>query len=340
MKNYIYDQFKALTAIPSPTGFTRKVAEHTKAVFESLGFPVTMTHKGSLIIDFGGEGDALVYSAHIDTLGGMVAEIKSNGALRMTKIGGLNANNVEAENATVYTRSGKTYSGVCQLENASIHVNTKYSETKRDFDSVELLLDELTFSKKETEALGVATGDYICFDPRTVMTDSGFIKSRFLDDKLSVALLMAYARDIKEKGAKLSRHVYGMVTVFEEIGHGAAASVPEDAVDFISVDMGCVGTGLGCREDQCSICVKDSSGPSSYELTSELIRCAAAHNVDYALDVYPSYGSDADVALRAGYELRHCVIGSGVYASHGYERTHINGALATLKLMEGYTFLE
>ena len=335
---FVVEKFKELAAIPSPTGFTRKAAEFAMGEFKKLGFNAWMTNKGGVIVDFGGEGRALVYSAHLDTLGGMVAEIKSNGALRLTRIGGMNANNAEAENVTIHTRSGKTYTGVCQLINASVHVNLKYSETKRDFDTVEILIDEKVFSKEDTEALGIAIGDYVCFDPRTTYTDSGFIKSRFLDDKLSVAILLAYAKDLKDSGAKLSRHVYGIITVYEEVGHGACASIPENVVDFISVDMGCVGEGLSCRETQCSICVKDSAGPSSYELTGELIDCAKANKVDYALDVYPAYGSDADAALGAGYDFRHCVVGSGVYASHGYERTHIDGVRATLKLIEGYTF--
>ena len=337
---YIVEQFFSLAAIPSPSGYTRAAIEYTIGEFKKLGFDAARTGKGGILVDFGGEGNALIYASHLDTLGGIVAEIKSSGALRIAPVGGLNPNNIETENVTVRTRDGRSYSGVCQLENASTHVNLKYSDTKRDFNTVEILVDEKVYSKQETEALGIAIGDYVCFDPRTTYTESGFLKSRFLDDKLSVAILLAYAKELRETGAKLSRKVYGFISVFEEVGHGASASIPPDAVDFISVDMGCVGTGLSCRETQCSICVKDSAGPSNYELTGELIACAKAHGVDYALDVYPSYRSDADMALIAGHDLRHCAVGFGVYASHGYERTHMDGVRATLALLKGYTFMK
>jgi putative aminopeptidase FrvX len=337
---YIVEQFKKVIAIPSPSGMTREAALHTKEEFEKLGYRAALTRKGGVLAELGGEGDPVLLSAHLDTLGAMVAEIKGSGALRLTRIGGLNANNVEAENCTVHTRGGKKIGGVCQLVNASIHVNLKYSDTKRDFDTVEVLLDEKVTSKEDTEKLGVAVGDYVTFDPRVVYTDSGFLKSRFLDDKLSVAVLLGLAKYLGDTGAKLRRKVYVYVTVYEEIGHGACASIPEDVEEMISVDMGCVGEGLTCKETQVSICAKDSAGPSDYYVTNALVACAKKVGVDYALDIYPSYGSDADAALGAGYDMRHCVIGAGVYASHGYERTHRDGIKATFDLLQAYLLEE
>ena len=336
---YIIEQFKALTAIPSPSGFTRAVTEYTAAEFEKLGFAPKLTNKGCVLVDLGGEGNPLVLSSHIDTLGGMVAEVKANGRLRITRIGGLVAANVETENCTVFPRfSEKRYSGTCQLVNASAHVNTDLAETKRSFDTVEIVLDEKVASREDVLELGINVGDYVCFDPRTTVTESGYIKSRFIDDKLSVALLLGFAKRLRESGAALSRKVYAFITTYEEVGHGARAGIPQDVEEVISVDMGCVGEGLTCTETQVSICAKDSSGPSDYELTSALIRCAKENGVDYAVDIYPSYGSDADAALGAGYDIRHCVVGQGVYASHGYERTHIDGVRNTLDLLEAYTY--
>jgi putative aminopeptidase FrvX len=265
----------------------------------------------------------------------MVAEVKGNGRLRLTRIGGMNANNAECENARVYTRSGKVYEGCFQMNDPSVHVNGDYSKQERNWDSMELVLDELVKSREETEKLGIATGDYVCFDPRFRVTESGYIKSRFLDDKLSVAILIDFARRIKEEKLSLRRKVYIYITVFEEVGHGCSSGIPDDARDIISVDMGCVGQGLACREEQVSICVKDSHGPYNYDLTGELIETAKKLGLDYALDVYPYYGSDADAALDAGYDLRHGLIGAGVYASHGYERSHVKGAENTLKLVIG-----
>ena len=328
-------ELEKLIAIPSPTGFTKAAAEYSVERLKALGYSPEVTNKGCVLCCLGGEGDPVVFSAHLDTLGGMVAEVKGNGRLRLTRIGGMNPNNAECENATVYTRDGKAYEGCFQMNDPSVHVNGDYSKQERNWDGMELVLDERVYSKADTEALGIATGDYVCFDPRFRVTEKGYIKSRFLDDKLSVAILFDLARRIKEENIALRRKTYIYVTVFEEVGHGCSSGLPEDAKDIISVDMGCVGQGLACREEQVSICVKDSHGPYNYDLTGELISTAKRLGLDYALDVYPYYGSDADAALDAGYDLRHGLIGAGVYASHGYERSHIDGAENTLKLVMG-----
>lgn len=334
--DYTLDQLKKLMAIDSPSGFTAKAANYIMDELKKLGYEPHMTKKGCVLCCLGGEGTPVVFSAHIDTLGGMVAGIKSNGRLRLTRIGGMNPNNAETENARVYTRDGKVYDGCFQMNNPSVHVNGEYSKQQRDWDSMELVLDEKVFTADETKALGIATGDYVCFDPRTTITQSGYIKSRFLDDKLSAAILMDLARRVKEEKLALTRKVYIYMTVYEEVGHGCASGIPEDAEEIISVDMGCVGDGLECKEHQVSICVKDSHGPYNYELTDRLVTLAKKHGLDYALDVYPFYGSDADAALGAGYDLRHGLIGAGVYASHGYERSHVDGVKNTLELVKAY----
>ncbi|MBO6061785.1 MAG: M42 family metallopeptidase [Clostridia bacterium] len=337
MNSTIVEELKKLISISSPTGFTKEAADYTMERLSSFGYSPEKTVKGCVLCCLGGEGDPVVFSAHLDTLGGMVAEVKGNGRLRLTRIGGMNPNNAECENAFVFTRGGRKYEGCLQMNDPSIHVNGDYSKQERTWDSMELVLDEPVFSKADTEKLGIATGDYVCFDPRFRVTESGYIKSRFLDDKLSVAILLDYARRIKEEGLKLTRKVYIYITVFEEVGHGCSSGVPTDARDIISVDMGCVGMGLACREDQVSICVKDSHGPYNYDLTGELIDTAKKLKLNYALDVYPLYGSDADAALDAGYDMRHGLIGAGVYASHGYERSHVKGAQNTLDLIIGLT---
>ena len=333
--NGIIEELKKVISIDSPTGFTKAAADYTVDRLNALGYSAEKTNKGCVLCCLGGEGDPVVFSAHLDTLGAMVAEIKGNGRLRLTRIGGMNPNNAECENAIVYTRDGRKYEGCFQMNDPSVHVNGEYSKQERSYDGMELVLDEMTKSREDTEALGIATGDYVCFDPRFRVTEKGYIKSRFLDDKLSVAILLDLARRIKEENIRLRRKVYIYITVFEEVGHGCSSGVPEDARDIISVDMGCVGQGLACREEQVSICVKDSHGPYNYDLTGELIATAKKLGLDYALDVYPYYGSDADAALDAGYDLRHGLIGAGVYASHGYERSHVDGAENTLKLVLG-----
>ena len=226
--------------------------------------------------------------------------------------------------------------GTFQLCNASIHVNGQYGDTKRTFDSCEVVLDEDVKSAEETRTLGVEVGDVVCFEPRTRLTASGYIKSRFLDDKLSVGILLGLAKYLKDTGTVPQRHVYLHVTVYEEVGHGGAANVPQGVTEAISVDMGCVGEGLQCTERQVSICAKDSGGPYSYEVVGKLIDAARRTGADYAVDVYPHYGSDVEATLSAGHDLRHGLIGAGVYASHGYERSHVDGVWNTLKVLAGY----
>ena len=335
---YSTEKAVELLKIDSPTGYTDKAAEWVKNEFEKLGFDAKITVKGGVLVDLGGDDadDGLFIEAHTDTLGGMVAEIKGNGRLRLTPLGGMKADNGEAENVRIHTRDGKVYEGTLQLCNASVHVNGNYSSTSRNFDTTEVVIDEDVKNADETRKLGIEVGDIVCFDPRTHVTESGYIKSRFLDDKLSVGIVFGLAKYIKDNSIILPRKTYLHITVYEEVGHGGAASVPGGVTEVLSVDMGCIGQGLSCSERQVSICVKDSGGPYSYQMVSKLIDAAKKECADYAVDVYPHYGSDAEATLRAGYDIRHGLIGSGVYASHGYERSHIDGVWNTLKVLKGY----
>lgn len=335
---YAVEKSVELLAIDSPTGFTKVAADWVKKEFEALGFSATLTNKGGVLVDLGGADaeNALLLEAHTDTLGGMVAEVKGNGRLRLTNLGGMRAENSETENVRVYTRAGRVIEGTLQLCNASVHVNGAFADTKRSFDTTEVLLDENVKSADDTRALGIEVGDIVCFDPRTRVTASGYIKSRFLDDKLSVGILLGFAKYLADNRIPLSRRVYVHVTVYEEVGHGGAASVPAGVTEAISVDMGCVGDGLTCTERQVSICAKDSGGPYSYEVVGKLIDAAKATGADYAVDVYPHYGSDVEATLGGGADVRHGLIGSGVYASHGYERSHRDGVKNTLLVLRGY----
>ena len=328
-----------LLAIDSPTGFTSGAVRYVKDEFEALGFSVTVTEKGGVLVDLGGKEDSLgglLLEAHLDTLGGMVAELKGNGRLRITNLGGMRAENAECENVRVYTRGGNVYEGTLQLINPSVHVNGQYADTKRTFDTTEIVLDEDTSTVEDLKNLGLEVGDIVAFDPRTRVTESGYIKSRFLDDKLSVGILLGFAKYIKDNGIELTRRTYLHITVYEEVGHGGAASVPAGVTEAISVDMGCVGAGLNCTERQVSICAKDSHGPYNYDMVGRLIEAAKSEGADYAVDVYPYYGSDVEATLSAGYDIRHGLIGAGVYASHGYERSHKDGVRNTLLTIKGF----
>ena len=336
--DFAWEQAASLLAIDSPSGFTKNAALWVKDAFEKLGFQARITVKGGVIIDLGGKDDqdGLLLEAHSDTLGAMIAEIKGNGRLRLTPLGGMRPENAETENVRVYTRDGKVLEGTCQLCNASIHVNGSYGDAKRSWDTVEIVLDEDVTSAADARKLGLEVGDMVCFEPRTRRTASGYLKSRFLDDKLSVGVLLGLAKYLADNNIVPSRKVYAHVTVYEEVGHGGSASVPAGITEAISVDMGCVGDGLQCTEKQVSICAKDSGGPYSYDVVGKLIAAAKKTGADYAVDVYPFYGSDVEATLRSGVDIRHGLIGPGVYASHGYERSHIDGVLNTLKVLCGY----
>lgn len=336
--DFAWEQTSALLAIDSPSGYTAAAAKWVQEAFAQLGFDAKLTVKGGVLVDLGGEdvNDALLLEAHADTLGAMVAQVKGDGRLKVTPLGGMNPNNAEAENVRIHTRDGRVIEGTCQLCNASVHVNGNYSSTARSWDTVEIVLDEDVNSAADTRKLGIEVGDIVCFEPRTRRTASGYLKSRFLDDKLSVGILLGFAKYLADNKITPARRVYAHITVYEEVGHGGSASVSAGVTEAISVDMGCVGVGLQCTEKQVSICAKDSGGPYSYDVTTKLVNAAKAEGADYAVDVYPHYGSDVEATLRSGVDIRHGLIGAGVYASHGYERSHIDGVHNSILVLKGY----
>ena len=331
--NFIKEQLYTLTSIPSPSSFTTKVTDYLLSELSSLGYSPERSNKGNVFVTLGGSGSPLVLAAHVDTLGAMVRSIKENGRLRPTTIGGHQWSTADGENCTIHTRDGRVYTGVVLNKEPSSHVADQKTELIEE--NMEILLDENVDSDQDTLALGIQTGDIIAMDPRTVVTESGYIKSRFLDDKLSAAILLGLARAVHEDAWKLNRKVSLLFTVYEEVGHGGSV-VPDDTEEMISVDMGCVGSDLGCTERMVSICAKDSGGPYNYDLITALSNLAKEKKLDYAIDVYPHYGSDVETTLRAGYDIRHGLIGPGVYASHNYERSHMDGVHNTFELLKAY----
>lgn len=331
--NFITKQLYTLTSIPSPSSFTTKVTDYLLSELSSLGYSPERSNKGNVFVTLGGSGSPLVLAAHVDTLGAMVRSIKENGRLRPTTIGGHQWSTADGENCTIHTRDGRVYTGVVLNKEPSSHVADQKTELIEE--NMEILLDENVTSDQDTLALGIQTGDIIAMDPRTVVTESGYIKSRFLDDKLSAAILLGLARAVREDTWKLNRKVSLLFTVYEEVGHGGSV-VPDDTEEMISVDMGCVGSDLGCTERMVSICAKDSGGPYNYDLITALSNLAKEKKLDYAIDVYPHYGSDVETTLRAGYDIRHGLIGPGVYASHNYERSHMDGVRNTFELLKAY----
>ncbi len=335
MQEYILTQLQNLMGIDSPTGYFENVQSYLMDELKSMGFSPRCLRKGGVLVNLGGQGSPLMLLSHVDTLGGFVHYIKENGRLAISNLT-LNPNNIETEYVRVITRDEQVYEGTIQLEDASVHVNDDVN-SPRTFHNLEIVLDEDVKSREDAEKLGIRAGDVVAVEPRFVVTKKGYIKSRFLDDKASAAILLGVARRVSRDPQCLKRNVWLFFTVFEEIGMGASAGIPDFVEDLLVVDMGCVGSHLTCTEKQVSICAKDNGGAYNRSMIRELLDVAGEKGIHYAMDIYPHYGSDAAAALRAGVDARHALIGPGVYASHGYERTHVDGLKQTYDLICGYT---
>lgn len=333
------DYLKKLTSIPSPTGFTREVADYLVDEITRLGYTTIRTNKGGVNVIVKGKDDNKhrVVTAHVDTLGAMVRGVKADGRLKMAKIGGYPWNMIEGENCLVHVAStGKTVSGTILIHQTSTHVYKDAGTAERTEDNMEVRLDAKVRNEQETRDLGIDVGDFISFDPRTIITETGFIKSRFLDDKVSAAILLDLLRKYKEENIELSHTTHFMFSVFEEVGYGANSNLPKEAVEYLAVDMGAMGDDQQTDEYTVSICVKDASGPYNYEFRNHLVQLAKNNDIQYKLDIYPYYGSDASAAMRAGAEVKHALLGAGIESSHSYERTHIDSVEQTHKMVDIY----
>ena len=334
----LMDTAKRLFAVDSPSGFTADVVTLAKELAEAQGYAARRINKGNLAITVPGRDHSRTVGvcAHIDTLGLMCRAITEKGELLFTRIGGPLLHTLDGEYCRIHTRDDRVYTGTILSLSPSVHVYDDADSRSRDEQNMYVRIDEPVRSRDDVTALGIAVGDYICIDTKTTVTDSGYLKSRFIDDKGSAACLLTALKIMRDNGIVPRYDTEFYLTVYEEVGHGGAANVPQGVTEAISVDMGCVGDGLRCTERQVSICAKDSGGPYSYEVVGKLIDAAQREKADYAVDVYPHYGSDVEATLSAGNDLRHGLIGAGVYASHGYERSHIDGVWNTLKVLKGY----
>ena len=325
-----------LIKIPSPTGYDLEIVPYIKEKVQEMGIETTLLNKGAILARIPGESDeAILFSAHVDTLGAMVKEIKSNGRLKVSMLGGCPWVSLDAENCVVRTSSNERISGTFQGTKPSVHIDGgEVAKTERDENTTELVLDEKVSNKEEVEKLGIEVGDFVFVDPRFTALPNGFIKTRYLDDKASVAVLLEAMAALKE--AKLANTIYFFISTYEEVGHGASAGIPETVREFIAVDMGAPGNNQNSSEFAVNICAKDSSGPYDLDIRNRLVNLCKEHEIPYKIDIYPFYGSDASASLRAGHDIRTGLIGPGVFASHAYERTHIESMEATLNLVVEY----
>lgn len=333
------DYIVKLTNTPSPTGFTTAIMEEIKAEVESFGYQANKTPKGGILVTVSGENEEAhrMVTAHLDTLGAMVRAIKPDGRLKMDLVGGFGYPSIEGENCLIHVaKNKKTYTGTILMHQTSVHVYKDANTAERNQTNMEIRLDEQVKTADETRALGIEVGDFISFDPRTVVTESGFIKSRHLDDKVSAAVLLHLLKSYQKEGVKLPYTTHFYFSNNEEIGYGANSSIPSQVVEYLAVDMGAMGDDQQTDEYTVSICVKDGSGPYHYELRQHLVALAEKEKIPYKLDIYPYYGSDASAAMRAGADVRHALLGAGIESSHSYERTHVNSVQATEQMVDAY----
>lgn len=336
-REYIVTLLADLLNTPSPSGYCMDIMKYIEAETKKLGFPLEITPKGNGIITIPGQNSEKVIgiSAHLDTLGAMVRSVKTNGTIRFTPIGGYAMHTVEGEYCTIHTRDGRKYEGTVLSTKTSVHVYPEARDWKREEENMEIRIDELVKTKEDVEKLGIGVGDFISWEPRTRILSNGWIKSRHLDDKASVAALFGFMEWFKREGKSPLHTIKLVLSTYEEVGHGGS-HIPSDISEFIAVDMGALGDDLSATERDVSICAKDSTGPYDYNMTSKLIELAKREKLPHAVDIYPFYGSDASAALRGGNNIRAALIGPGVHASHGMERTHTDAIVNTARLLLAY----
>lgn len=336
-KEHILNRAKELLEFNSPTGFCFEIMDKVQEYAKEYGYAFERNRKGCGIITVNGDSNEKVIglSAHVDTLGAMVRSITGKGTLKFTLLGGPTVPTLDSEYCTIRTRDGREYTGTFLSTSAAAHVYEDAKSKARTPENMEIRIDEVVKSKEDVENLGIGVGDFIFIDPKTTITKSGFIKSRFIDDKGSVAALMGLLELLSREKITPKYTLKIFISTYEEVGHGASY-IPSDITELIAVDMGCIGDDLTCTEYDVSICAKDSSGPYDFNITTELINLAKDNNLSYAVDIYPMYGSDVGAALRGGHDIRGALIGPGVHASHGMERTHYSALENTIKLIYAY----
>lgn len=329
---------KELVEIPSPSGNTNQIITFVEKYLRDVQVEMKRNHKGGLLVTIPGVDNEhhRMLTAHVDTLGAIVKEIKSSGRLTIDLIGGFTFNSIEGEYCQIETISGKTYTGTILMHQTSVHVYKEARKLERNQQNIEVRIDEKVHNAEDVRQLGIEVGDFISFNPRVEITPSGFIKSRHLDDKASVAILLQLIKRISNEKMALPYTTHFLISNNEEIGYGGNSNIPSQTVEYLAVDMGAIGDGQSTDEFTVSICAKDSSGPYHYGLRKKLVEIARQNNIDYKVDIYPYYGSDASAAIRAGHDIVHGLIGPGIDASHAFERTHSSSLEHTASLLYYY----
>lgn len=340
---YLLGVLQRLLAVPSPAGHTaRGTAECEKILheFSGIDWQLDITPKGVLRATWNGQQtDApRAVTAHVDTLGALVKQIKENGRLRLAQIGSFDWTAVENEAVTIEMQDGSTLRGTILFQDDAYHVHPhsdRPEDTARTGKNMEIRLDAKTRSKNETLALGVDVGDFVHFDTRTEISN-GFIRSRFLDDKACLACVFAAIKAIRDAGSTPAQRTTFHISNYEEVCHGGASGFPGDLHEILAVDVAPVASTQNSDEYSCSICIGDDDGPYSFDLNRKLRALAKEHEIPLRPDMYLQYASDVKAFWKAGGDARVSCIGPGTDATHGYERTHLEALEATAKLLAIY----
>ncbi|WP_116828213.1 osmoprotectant NAGGN system M42 family peptidase [Pseudomonas syringae] len=325
-------------AIPSPTGFTDTIVRYVAERLEELGIPFELTRRGTIRATLKGKQNSpdRAVSAHLDTIGASVREVKENGRLSLAAVGCWSSRFAEGSRVSVFTDTGVIRGSVLPLMASGHAFNTAVDEMPISWDHVELRLDAYCTTRADCESLGIGIGDFVAFDPLPEFTESGHISARHLDDKAGVAALLAALKSIVDSGAEPLIDCHPLFTITEETGTGAAGVLPWDVSEFVGIDIAPVAPGQHSSEHAVSVAMQDSGGPYDYHLSRHLLRLGVENELPVRRDLFRYYYSDAHSAVTSGHDIRTALLAFGCDATHGYERTHIDSLAALSKLLGAY----
>ncbi|CAM3157813.1 peptidase M42 [Pseudomonas floridensis] len=335
---YLQKVLLEMLAIPSPTGFTDTIVRYVAERLEELGIPFELTRRGTIRATLKGKQNSpdRAVSAHLDTIGASVREVKENGRLALAAVGCWSSRFAEGSRVSVFTDTGIIRGSVLPLMASGHAFNTAVDEMPISWDHVELRLDAYCTTRADCESLGIGIGDFVAFDPLPEFTESGHISARHLDDKAGVAALLAALKSIVDSGAEPLIDCHPLFTITEETGTGAAGVLPWDVSEFVGIDIAPVAPGQHSSEHAVSVAMQDSGGPYDYHLSRHLLRLGVDNELPVRRDLFRYYYSDAHSAVTSGHDIRTALLAFGCDATHGYERTHIDSLAALSKLLGAY----
>ena len=341
-RRYLTDVLVDLLRTPSPSGRTDQAVQLVGDRLTALGFEIVVTRRGALRVDWGepdGASARRALIAHVDTLGAAVKALKPDGRLALVPIGTFSARVAEGARVTIFTDDldRPPLTGTILPLKASGHrYHREIDDQPARWDNLEVRVDERVHSADDLAALGIQVGDFVALDSVPVVSPSGFVSARHLDDKAGVAAVLTALKALCDAGTRPRVPCQVLITISEEVGHGASNGLGDDVAELVAVDNAVVAPGQQSREDRVTIATQDLHGPFDYHLTRHLTELCRAHEIAHTRDVFDFYRSDAAAALEAGLATRAALVGFGVDASHAWERTHLDGLEQLVRLIVAY----